>query len=403
VGLAWAIRRRCRFRSVWRSLGEIVVVAAALLGFCLLAYWPFYSQLESQVQGLAIVTLTRTRLRSFALHWGVWYVPIALELLLGPSARERSWTRVAGLGIAFATLPWVAVLALGGVGNLVLALAGVVSVGPWTAILLAGIAALMVDDAWSWIALRDSDVPRLGLIARLTGLLGTMLILGAEFFFVRDLFGTRMNTVFKVYQQAWVLLGVAGVCAAYRLYRGGRRGRSALVPVGLVWLLSLPFVPMAAQSRWQASSESWTLDGASYLMDEEPDAYAAYRWLSEVGEAGDVLAAAPGTDYDAGTSRLSALTGIPTVLGWPGHEVQWRGTDEMIAPREADLVTIYTSRDPVELRRALETYDVRYVHLGPRERAFYDLGDEDVSWLTTQLDLAFRSGDVMILQLSRSR
>ncbi|MGC9360980.1 MAG: DUF2298 domain-containing protein [Anaerolineae bacterium] len=399
VGLAWGIASWCRFHRLWRTLGEAVLMAVVLLCLCVLAYWPFYAQLESQVQGLAIVTLTRLRLGSFALHWGVWYVPIVVELCLGPLRKERSWTRVAGLWAAFATLPWVAVLALGGGGKLVLALAGAVIAGPWVGILLAGVVALMVDDVWSSLALQDADVSRGGLFARLAGLVGTGLILGTEFFFVRDLFGTRMNTVFKVYQQAWVLLGVAGVCAAYRLYRCGGRARWGLAPVGVVWLLALPYLPMAAQTRWQTSSESWTLDGASYLMEQAPDAYAAYRWLSEVGEPGDVLATAPGADYDATTSRLSALTGIPTVLGWPGHEVQWRGTDEMLARREADLATIYISRDTVALRQALERYGVRYVHIGPRERALYDLDDEHVAWLIGQWDPAFRSGDIVVLRV----
>jgi len=399
VGLAWGIGSRFRSCRFWRTLGEAVLATVVLLCLCVLAYWPFYAQLESQVQGLAVVTLTRLRIGSFALHWGVWYVPIVVELCLGRLRQERSWTRLAGLWVAFVMLPWVAVLALGGVGKLVLALAGTVIAGPWVGILLAGIVALMVDDVWSSLALQDADVSRGGLFARLVGLVGTGLILGTEFFFVRDLFGTRMNTVFKVYQQAWVLLGVAGVCAAYRLHRCGRRARWGLVPVGVVWLLALPYLPMAAQTRWQTSSESWTLDGASYLTEQAPDAYAAYRWLTEVGEAGDVLATAPGADYDATTGWLSALTGVPTILGWPGHEVQWRGTDEMLARREADLAMIYISHDTVAVRQALERYGVRYVHIGPRERALYDLDDEHVAWLIGQWDLAFRSGDIVVLRV----
>ena len=39
---------------------------------------------------------------------------------------------------------------------------------------------------------------------------GFYLLAGAELFRIVDLFGNRMNTVFKVYYQAWILLGIAG-------------------------------------------------------------------------------------------------------------------------------------------------------------------------------------------------
>jgi len=402
VGAAWGLGRWLRSGCAWLALGEAALVTAGLLGAGGLLYAPFYAQFGSQVQGLGIVVLTRTRLRSFVLHWGVWYVPIVLDLLLVPQQEQRSWMRVLWLWVALAIVPWVAVATLGGVGKLGLAFAGAALQGPWVGIMLAGLAALMVDDLWSRSASLQSPAPRLALFTRLTALGGTALILGAEFFFVHDLFGTRMNTVFKVYQQAWMLLAVAGVCAAYRLYRCGRHARWGLAPVILVWLVALPYLPMAAVSRWKTSVEPWTLDGASYLSKAAPDAYAAYLWLSEVCRPGDVLAAAPGVDYDASSSQLSALTGVPTILGWPGHEVQWRGSDDMLAPREADLRAIYTSRDVAKLGEALERYGVRYVYVSQQERAMYGLNDEHVAWLTEQLDLAFATGEVLILRVPAS-
>ena len=62
---------------------------------------------------------------------------------------------------------------------------------------------------------------------------------------------------------------------------------------------------------------------------------------------------------------------VPTVLGWPGHEHQWRGTLEAFAGREADVETIYRTPDSDEASRLLDKYGVTYVVAGPRERSQY--------------------------------
>jgi uncharacterized membrane protein len=154
---------------------------------------------------------------------------------------------------------------------------------------------------------------------------------------------------------------------------------------------------MAAYSRYVTHSGSWTLDGASYLAVEDPDAYAAYLWLIEHQQPGDVVVEAPGEEYDPTTSRMSTLTGLPTILGWPGHEVQWRGNDAFLIPRERDLRTIYSSIDQDEILQALEHYGARYVYVGPRERALYGITAERLSWLAEWMEPAFASGEVMIL------
>ena len=33
-------------------------------------------------------------------------------------------------------------------------------------------------------------------------------------------------------------------------------------------------------------------------------------------------------------SRISAFTGIPTIIGWPFHELQWRGSPQDIEDRK---------------------------------------------------------------------
>ncbi len=45
--------------------------------------------------------------------------------------------------------------------------------------------------------------------------LGALLCYVPEFFYLRDQFGWRMNTIFKFYFQAWILFSLAGAFAIY--------------------------------------------------------------------------------------------------------------------------------------------------------------------------------------------
>ncbi|MDQ5834016.1 MAG: hypothetical protein M3550_13315, partial [Actinomycetota bacterium] len=97
----------------------------------------------------------------------------------------------------------------------------------------------------------------------------------------------------------------------------------------------------------------------------------AIAWLRDHAPRGAVVLESVGDDYSAfGHGRISTFTGRPTVMGWPGHELQW-GHDP--GTRRADVDLLYTTPDVAVARALLERYDVRYVVVGPIERA--DHGD----------------------------
>ena len=62
-------------------------------------------------------------------------------------------------------------------------------------------------------------------------------------------------------------------------------------------------------------------------------------------------------------SRISGSTGIPTVLGWPGHQSQWRGSGIASENREQDVATIYRTLDVEEAKEHLSKYDLDHVYL----------------------------------------
>jgi len=200
---------------------------------------------------------------------------------------------------------------------------------------------------------------------------GALLALGVEYVYLRDIFGTRMNTVFKFYFQAWVMWGVAGAYALAGFVRQGRVG--AVAVAGLLIAAGLIYPALAIPARAREYGGSPTLDGAAHLAEAHPDDYAAIGWLNENVGGAPVILEAPGDRFRAYVyeGRVAAHTGLPTLLGWAGHEHQWRGSTDVQALREPDIETLYASVDLDEVLTLLDKYGISYVYVGPLERERY--------------------------------
>jgi uncharacterized membrane protein len=189
-------------------------------------------------------------------------------------------------------------------------------------------------------------------------LLALAMLLTPEIVYARDLFGTRMNTVFKVYYQVWILFALL---AARGLSFDVRRStfdvqRSLLIvssllisALGLLYPLRLALPARNRPPR--------TLHPATVLSADR-------RELLDIADRliapGDLILEAPGVSYDPSTSLLSTWTAGHTLLGWTGHQHQWRpGTPH------PDLLPLFAT-DPASLRRS---HNIRWVLLGPHERA----------------------------------
>jgi uncharacterized membrane protein len=158
-----------------------------------------------------------------------------------------------------------------------------------------------------------------------------LLTLGPEFVYLRDVFTHRLNTVFKFYYAAWILFGIASAYAAVllstRLHVSTRIFFVALLILFIAAGLVYPVIGIATGSIGMTCRDpnlSVTLDGTDYIRRCNPTDYEGVLWLQENGRPGDVVLEAVGGQYSE-YARVSMATGIPTVLGWPGHEHQWRG------------------------------------------------------------------------------
>ena len=196
-----------------------------------------------------------------------------------------------------------------------------------------------------------------------------------EFIYIRDAFdGTpsyRFNTVFKAGYQSWFLLAVACGCALFSSHgRLRRRVRTAwLVALAVLVALAIAYPVAGSYSRSAGFSQDPTLDGMRWLERRAPGDVQAIRWLSANVTGAPVVLEAVGPDFDPdGRGRVSTFTGLPTVLAWGGHEVQWGHDPD---GRGEAVGQIYRTRDLRLAARLLARYDVRYVFVGSLEKRDY--------------------------------
>jgi uncharacterized membrane protein len=187
----------------------------------------------------------------------------------------------------------------------------------------------------------------------------------------------RMNTVFKLGYQAWLLLGLAaiGALAWRREWLPGRLGRWTFGAVAAVAVAAAMVYPIAGTyARKDGFAGAPTLDGLGWLRDRAPGDVGAIAWLDDHAPAGAVVLETVGKDYSAfGHARISTFTGLPAVLGWAGHERQW---GHRVGSREQDVGRAYETPSTLEATALLRRYAVRYVVVGQLERA--DHGDAGV-------------------------
>jgi YYY domain-containing protein len=220
-------------------------------------------------------------------------------------------------------------------------------------------------------------------------LLGLAITLGVEVIVVEGDIG-RMNTVFKFYLQVWLMWGVAAATALAwlmpRLRRSSGRTWWSIILVALLFFASL-YPPLAALAKIRDRFEPGMgpgLDGRAYM--ETADYYdpsgveydlkwdlEAIQWMLDNIVGSPVILEGHTPEYRWG-ARYSINTGLPTVLGWNWHQRQQRAaaSDQEVWVRANDVTQIYSTPVAETAESLLGKYHVRYLIVGPLERANYD-------------------------------
>jgi uncharacterized membrane protein len=137
----------------------------------------------------------------------------------------------------------------------------------------------------------------------------------------------------------------------------------------------------------------------AWLRKSAPHDAAAIDWLRRSVDGTPTVLETVGPDFDpTGRARVSTFTGLPAVMGWAGHEVQW-GHDP--GTRLADVQAIYRSRDLEETALLLRRYGVRYVFVGALERRDYPAAS--LRKFTRIGKPVFRSGPTVVYELPAAR
>ncbi|HXH20984.1 MAG TPA: DUF2298 domain-containing protein [Dehalococcoidia bacterium] len=405
------LARNLREHRTWpRAIGATIGFMGPVVAVAVVGYLPFYLTFHSQAEGLEPVTGDATR----PLHAAIIWLPLALVAAPVPLVRVVS-------DAASRTRPRLAMVLAAPAALLML----------WAALIATGDGSLgdaITDRGWNWTsalafgalftfsalalwreaerpAAEDDEGSGLAPMLAMTAV-ASMLLFGAEFFFIGDVFNSRLNTVFKLYYQAWLLLGCAGAFGLYWLAREWpvRRGsigetvRGAWGGVTAVALLGALLYPLGATlSRTDGlGGRERTLDGLAAAARHSADDMGAVDWLRRNAYGDDVILEGVLGQYSLG-GRIAARTGVPTVLGWAGHEIQWGRDPALVAAREADVNRAYTSTSLAEALEILRRYNVTYVIVGSVERTKYPAAG--LQKFSDSLPSAYSRGNLTIFRV----
>ncbi len=325
----------------WDRLIELLRLAIPLGVLSLLFYAPFLISFQSQAGGILPNLIYPTRGLYLWLMFGSLLLPILLFFSwLFREKKPGNW-RLAALLVLLLVLALIFVAILIGariaqmdIGQSVLASQGETSFfgllgsamlhrlkfgfGLLTlVVVLIGGLSFLLGLSGEESTLEESG-NKITLFVLLMVVLGGVMVLAPEFVYLQDSFGTRMNTVFKFYYQAWMLWTLGAGFASAVLFRRGRWVSKTLVILVIFAGLLYPALAYPNKTNNFQPAQGFSLDASAYFTTYYPDEAAIVAWLSQAPDG--VVSEAIGGQYSA-YARVATLSGQATVLGWQGMKV----------------------------------------------------------------------------------
>ena len=432
---AYALMQVLESGWTWKRLEDVFALGVPLGLLAILLYLPFYTGFSSQAGGILPNLENPTRAVQLWVMFGPLFLAIFAWLfyLWRLEKQPAHWRRGFSLAAILAVLLWVFSWLLGLLAKLKLPefvagyLAGqgflsmalyfsaatlrrlsfigglltlLILLGSALAFLIKVEAGRKVEEAAEKKASLPAFTSQPSAFILFLILLGGLLVLAPEFVFLRDQFNNRMNTIFKFYYQAWMVWSLAVAFGVAVLLQNLRHPWNWVYRIGLalVLLMALAYPVLGLptrtsnfqipaynrnletaraagdQSAWQTAARVWTLDGGAFFDRIYPDDMAAAAWLRTAPYGIIVEATKPDASY-SDYAHISIYSGLPTVLGWPMHEGQWRGSYEPQGTRQDDIRRLYETSSWDEAQAILSKYGIRYVFVGILERTAYHLNE----------------------------
>ena len=211
-------------------------------------------------------------------------------------------------------------------------------------------------------------------------ILSTLLIIIPEFIYVKDIYPAhyRANTMFKLVYQSFMMLSLSCGYIILRLFLNHKpfilnhfHWRLGYWVIGLLILFLVLLYPYFAINSYFGNLKVYSgLNGTNYLKSLYANDYEAISWINKNIKGQPIILEAQGDSYtDYG--RVSANTGLPTVLGWTVHEWLWRGSYDIPSPRIEEVTKMYESEDIEKTKTLLKKYNVSLIFIGDLERQKY--------------------------------
>ena len=398
------------------ALTRVGILSFALIAGAMVLYLPYLLTAQSQAAGIVPNLFHPTRLPQFLLMFGHFLLAVTALLLVAwreqpPSAVVLVTFAIYVLGLPVVFLFIAGLLTVngsaaapplpegaGGYGEIIIRRR---LAQPSTFLLLGCLLSLTLAMLWQRLV-GPRKSPRTTAFVLCLAAIGILLAYAPEFTYLRDHFGSRMNTIFKFYYQSWLLLAIASAFSI-AWFASGRVSFSFpgyLLPASSLLLILLCLIYPVAGVYAKISgfgTRQPTLNGLAYIGADEQ---AAIDWIRRNTPENAVILEAKGASYNVNSARISAATGRATLLGWDGHQSQWRGRayGTLAAGRAESIEEIYQRPMHSTLPALLDRWQVDYLIVGPEERAQYGLTPAVEMQLSTFLELVFEQGNFRIFR-----
>jgi YYY domain-containing protein len=429
IVLAYVISRALADGWRWERLEDLLLLGLPLGITGILLYLPFYFGFTSQAGGILPSLMYPTRGAHLWVMWGPLFIPLfamLIHLWRGENL-SANWKLGFSLGLGFAFFMWIFMWGLGWIASFVekdyvvnfLASQGM-SAGAFfmdatlrrlsyigglvtlLGILIPALAFLINgkkqpdEDSEDTQSASPTQRASIHFVLILVSL-AAILVITPDFVYLRDQFGYRINTIFKFYYQAWILWSLAAAFGIGFLLQRLRGASDVLFRtlIALVIILGLfyPAFSLPYKTNGFNPAFGYTLDDFDRVKRENQDEAEAIQWLMSAPDG--VVAEAIGGSY-SGYARVSTYSGMPTVLGWPGHEGQWRGGYEEQSGRSEDINVLYTTSNWDQADEIIQKYNIRYIYVGSLEQITMRVQEEKFK---THLNIVFENESVVIYEV----